>query len=277
MTADVSAELGDLGKGCHDPHFSRNLVSEDAAIRAGYRIIRNSAKNDKYYLKKPGEQPLVFTSNGEGTFSMTVIEFKRHFRELYGVANSTDADSNLRMFTKRQRERAARYYFDHAHCVNHLHHVKVILALRKGLITNAPYTEADVRNALIIHGPCNSCAKCKGTKHRQLGHYPVMSTFAGERLAGDIFSIMGTMFFMVSCRLIKFKCVVKLRNKGASEIIRAVRECLNIWKGFGVIPNVLSWDQEPVLMHCASEIWANYSLRIEHTAINRSGGLGSRY
>ena len=69
------------------------------------------------------------------------------------------------------------------------------------------YTEADVRNSLIIHGPCPTCAKCKGIRHRELGHYPVMPNAPGERLVGDLFTIMGTTFFMVSCRLIKLRCV----------------------------------------------------------------------
>ena len=180
LTAQVSAEIGDLGRGCHDPQFSRNLISEDAAIKAGYHITRNSAIDDKYYLHKPGRPPLVFSSNGEGTFSMPIAEFRRHFSTLYAVANSTDVDRTTLVFTKRQHERAAQYNFDHAHCLNHLHHDRVIAALRKGLIIGAPYTEADVRNSLVIFGPCPSCSKCKGTRHRQLGHYPVMPQSPGE-------------------------------------------------------------------------------------------------
>ena len=230
LSSRTSAELGDLGRGCHDPQFSRNLISEDAAIRAGYQVKRDSSVDDNYYLHKAGRKPLIFHANGEGTFSMTIKEFRSHFPELYAVSNSTDVDRTTMVFTKRQRERAARYNFDHAHCLNHIHHEKVIAALRKGLIVNAPYTEADVRNALIIHGPCSTCSKCKGTRHRQLGHYPEIPNAPGERLVGDLFNIMGTTFFMVSCRLIKLRCVTKLRNKGALEIARAMRDCLNVWK-----------------------------------------------
>ena len=266
LTAHVSAELGDLGRGCHDPLFSRNLISEDAAIRAGYTISRNSAVDSNYYLQKPGRPPLVFKSNGEGTFSITNAEFQRHFSNLYGIVNSTDIDRTQLVFTKRQRERAARYFFDHAHCLNHLHHDRVIIALRKGLIIGAPYTEADVRNSLVIHGQCHICSKCKGTRHRQLGHYPVMPNAPGERLVGDLFTIMGTLFSVISCRLIKLRCVTKLQNKGAMEITRAVRECVDIWKGYGAKPKVLSWDQEPALVHCDHEIWAQHGLRVEFTA-----------
>ena len=178
----------------------------------------------------------------------------------------TDVDRGSIVFTKRQRERAAIYHHDHAHCLAHLHHDKVITALRKGLITNVPYTEADVRNALTIYGPCKECAKTKGTKHRQVGHYPVVPEAPGERLAGDLFMIGGVLFSLITCRLIKLRCVTKLQNKGAGEITRAVRECMNIWKGYGAKPEVLSWDQEPALVHCAAEIWAQHSLRIEHTS-----------
>ena len=222
--------------------------------------------DDKYYLLKEGRKPLVFSSNGEGTFSISVTEFRKHFSDLYAVANMTDVDRTSLVFTRRQRERAAMYHFDHSHCLNHLHHEKVIVALRKGLITEVPYTEADVRNALVIHGPCPSCSKAKGTRHRELGHYPTMPERPGERLAGDLFSIGGTLFSLISCRLIKLRCVTKLQNKGASEITRAIRECVNIWKGYGAKPKVLAWDQEPALVHCAAEIWAQHSLRVEFTA-----------
>ena len=82
LTSQVSAEIGDLGRGCHDPQFSRNLISEDAAIRAGYRVTRDSSVDDKYYLHKDGRKPLVFSSNGEGTFSISVTEFRKHFSDL---------------------------------------------------------------------------------------------------------------------------------------------------------------------------------------------------
>ena len=266
LTSQVSAEIGDLGRGCHDQHFSRNLISEDAAIRAGYTVERNSAVDNNYYLRKPGREPLIFRANGEGTFSMTTSEFRRHFPNLYAVVNSTDVDRTSIVFTKRQRERAERYFFDHAHCLNHMHHERVMLALRKGLIIGAPYTEADVRNSLIIHGECARCSRSKGTRHRQLSHYPVMPNSPGERLAGDLFTIMGTLFSVVSCRPIKLRCVTKLLNKGAMEITRAIRECVDIWKGYGAKPKVLSWDQEPALVHCAHEIWQQHGLRIEFTA-----------
>ena len=266
ISSTISAELADLGRGCHDPQFSRNLISEDAAIQAGYRVTRDSSKDDKYYLEKPGRKPLVFSSNGEGTFSIPVSEFRNHFAELYAVSNSTDVDRTTVVFTKRQRERAARYQFDHSHCLNHMHPDKIISALRKGLITNAPYTEADVRNALVIYGPCETCSKCKGTRHQQVGHYPVMPESPGERLAGDLFSIMGILFSVISCRLIKLRCVNRLQNKGAMEITRAIRECVNVWKGYGAKPKFLSWDQEPALVRCAAEIWGQHSLKLEFTS-----------
>lgn len=88
----------------------------------------------------------------------------------------------------------------------------------------------------------------------------------GERLAGELFTIGGTLFSVMTCRLIKLRCVARLQNKRAGEITRAVRECVNIWKGYGAQPKVLSWDQEPALVHCAAEIWAQHSLRVEFTS-----------
>ena len=120
------------------------------------------------------------------------------------------------------------------------------------MITNAPYTEADVRNALVIYGNCQACLRSKGTRHREIGHYPVMPNKPGERLVGDLFTIGGTLFSVVSCRLIKLRCVTRLQNKSAAEVTRAVKECVDIWKGYGAKPKVLSLDQEPALVHCAS-------------------------
>ena len=266
LTAEVSAEVGDLGRGCFNPSFSRNLISEDAAIRAGYTVTRDSSTDNSYYLRKEGRQPLVFTANGEGTFSMTLTAFRRHFSELYAVAHMTDVNRGDIVFTKKQRARAAIYHHDHSRCLGHLHHDKVIMALRKGLITNVPYTEADVRNALVIYGACPECSKTKGTKHKQVGHYPDPPKAPGEQLVGDLMYVGGVLFSIISCRLIKLRCVTKLQNKGAGEITRAVRECVNVWKGYGAKPKTLSWDQEPALVHCAHEIWAQHSLKVEHTS-----------
>ena len=103
------------------------------------------------------------------------------------------------------------------------------------------------------------------TSTTTVGQYPVKPNAPGERLVGDLFSIMGTLFSVVSCRLIKLRCVTKLQNKGATEITRAIRECVEIWKGYGARPKVLSWDQEPALVHCAHEIWHQHGLRLEFT------------
>ena len=262
LVAQTSAEIGDFGRGCFDTKFSRNLISEIAAIRAGYRVTRDSNNDDSYYLTKDGRPPLKFTANAEGTFSMPTGDFIEHFKDLYATANATDVDRTAIVFTKRQREGAARYHFDHGHCLNHIHPERVIVAIKKGLIQNVPYTEADVRNAMVIYGPCSECAKCKGTKHRQLGHYPMLPERPGEHLAGDLFTIMGCLFSVISCRLIKLKCVTRLKNKGAMEITRAIRDCVNVWKGFGSRPKYLAWDQEPALIHSAAEIRAQHRLKL---------------
>ena len=265
LASNQSAAIGDFGRGCFDPLFSRNLISESAVIKAGYRVKRDSATDNNYYLMKEGRKPLVFRANAEGTYSTTSKEIIEHFHDHYATANLTDVQRETMVFTRRQRERAAQYHFDHSHCLGHLHHERVIKALRTGMITDVPYTEADVRNALIIHGECPTCSRAKGTKHRQTGKYPVLPTYPGERLAGDLFSIMGILFSAISCRLIKLRCVTRLQNKGAMEVTRAIRETVDIWKGYGSKPRVLSWDQEPAIVSCAAEIWAKHSLRMEFT------------
>ena len=276
LSSQTSADIGDLGRGCYDPKFSRNLLSEDSVLRAGYRITRDSGADSNYYLTKPGRPPLIFSANPEGTFSLPILAFLRHFKDLYAVAHATDVDRTSLVFTKRQRERAAAYHFDHSHSLCHVHPDKVILALRKGLLQNVPYTEADVRNALVIHGPCPSCSRSKGTRHRQIGHYPSTPNAPGEHLAGDLFTIMGILFSLISCRLIKLRCVTRLRNKGVMELTRAIRECVNVWKGYGASPKLLSWDQEPALVHCASELWAQHSLRVQFTSPDAHERLAER-
>ena len=223
LHATHSADLGDLGRGVFNPDFSRNLLSEDAAVRAGYRIIRDSSTDNTYQLIKAPRPPLVFTLNPEGTFSIPVSTFMDHFKDLYATSNSTDIDRSNIIFTKRQRERAATYHQDHQHCLGHTHPDRIIAALRAGLLVNAPYTEADVRNAQIIYGPCPTCSRTKGTRHRQTGHYPALPSTPGEYLAGDLFMIMGILFSLITCRLIKLRCVTRLANKGASEVSRAIR------------------------------------------------------
>ena len=266
FASNQSANIGDLGRGCFDPMFSRNLISESAVLNAGYRVKRDSGADNNYYLCKDGRLPLVFSINSEGTYSTTAKVVREHFKDLYATANHTDVRREMVVFTKRQRERAARYHYDHEHCLGHMHPERVIKALRTGMITDVPYTEADVRNALIIHGECPTCSKTKGVRHRQTGTYPVLPAYPGERLAGDLFTIMGILFAVISCRLIKLRCVTRLQNKGAMEVVRAIRETVGLWNGYGSKPRVLSWDQEPAVVSCASELWAKHSLRMEFVA-----------
>ena len=266
LHADYSAELGDLGRGVFNPEFSRNLLSEDAAVRAGYRVIRDSNTDSSYQLIKASRSPIIFKRNSEGTFSIPISDFMAHFNELYATSNSTDIDRTSIIFTKRQRERAAIYHHDHHHCLGHTHPDRIIAALRAGLINNAPYTEADVRNAQIIYGPCSTCSRTKGTRHRHIGHYPTLPSTPGEYLAGDLFTIMGILFSLITCRLIKLRCITRLANKGASEVSRAIRETVDVWRGYGAKPRVLSWDQEPALVHRASEIWAQHGITLDFTA-----------
>ena len=263
LTANQSAELGDLGRGCFNPNFSRNLISEDAALKSGYRIIRDSATTSSYQLLKDKRPPLIFSANPEGTFSLPLSRFLAHFNDLYVSSHSTDVNRSDIIFTKRQRERAAIYHHDHQHSLGHCHHDRIIAALRGGLLMNVPYTEADVRNAQVIYGPCPQCTRTKGTRHHHIGTYPNLPSTPGEYLAGDLFTIMGILFSLITCRLVKLRCVTRLSNKGASEITRAIRETVNVWKGYGAQPRVLSWDQEPALVHSSSEIWTQHGLRLE--------------
>ena len=133
---------------------------------------RDSGTDYNYYLINDGRPPLVSEANAEGTYySTTAKEIKAHFKELYVTANLTDVRRETVVFTRCQRERAAQYNFDHAHCLGYLHHDRVIKALRTGMITDVPYTAANVRNALVMYGECPTCSRTKGTKHRQTGRH----------------------------------------------------------------------------------------------------------
>ena len=266
LHATLSAALGDLGRGVFNSEFSRNLLSEDAAIRAGYRVIRDSNTNHCYQLIKANRPPLVFELNHEGTFSIPVSTFMAHFKDLYATSHSTDVNRHDIIFTKRQRERAAIYHHDHQNCLGHAHPDRIIAALRAGLLINAPYTEADVRNAQIIYGSCPTCSRTKGTRHQHTGTYPELPSTPGEYLAGDLFTIMGILFSLITCRLIKLRCITRLSNKSASEVSRAIRETVDVWRGYGAKPRVLSWDQKPALVHRASEIWSQHGLRLDFTS-----------
>ena len=118
---------------------------------------------------------------------------------------------------------------------------------------------------MIIHGPCPVCSRSKGTKHGQTGQYPVLPSYPGERLAGDLFTIMGVLFSLITCRLVKLRCVTKLTNKGVSEVTRAIGDAVGIWRGFGSKPRFLTWDQEPAIVRSAAELWAKHGLRMEFT------------
>ena len=262
---ETSGGIGDFGRGPVSERLSRNLISEAAALAAGYDVIRDSRVDDSYYLRKTGQDDLVFVKNSEGTYSMDAERFRLHFKHLYATANPTVVERTIRFFTKSQRERAARYHRDHETTLGHIHPDRVIAALKAGMIINPPYTEQDVRNAEEIYGKCQYCSKIKGTKHRQIGTYPAPPLRPGEKLVGDIFSIMGVGFCLISCRMIKLRTIKRIKNKGADQLVRAIQSTVDVWKGYGHTPKVLAWDQEPALVSCAAEIWSRMSLRMDFT------------
>ena len=260
------ATIGDIGTGPLSPSFTRNLISESVALAAGYHVIHDTRIANEYRLIKDGRPPLIFKSNKEGTYSMPISEFKMHFPLSYGAnCHSTDVDRTQVVFTKQQRARAALYRAHHASCLGHAHDDRVIAAIEKGTLTDVPYTPADIRNAMVIHGPCQHCTKTKGTKHRRNGHYPHQPSAPGEYLAGDLFTIMGVLFYLITCRMVNLRIVIKLRNKSASQIMSATGQALGIWKGFGASPKVISWDQEPAMVSSAHEIWSKHGVKMDFT------------
>ena len=93
----------------------------------------------------------------------------------------------------------------------------------------------------MIHGPCQDCAKTKGTKRRRTGHYPYPPTYLGERLVGDLFFIASMTFLLISCRLVKLFTVRCLRNKSAQQMMLGIGECVDVWKGYGSTPKFLGF------------------------------------
>ena len=87
------ATIGDMGTGSLSASFTRNLISESAALAAGYHVLHDTRVANEYRLIKEGRPPLVFKANGEGTYSMPISEFKSHFPASYEAAsNATDVD-----------------------------------------------------------------------------------------------------------------------------------------------------------------------------------------
>lgn len=56
--------------------------------------------------------------------------------------------------------------------------------------------------------------------------------------------------------MVNLRIVIKLRNKSASQIMAATGQAIGIWKGFGVSPKIISWDQEPAMV-ASSEYGVN--------------------
>ena len=76
---------------------------------------------------------------------------------------------------------------------------------------------------------------------------------------------MGTLFFMLTCRLVNLRIVIRLKNKTSSQILTAISSAINIWKGYGSSPAVIAWDQEPSIIACAPEVWSKHSIRFDFT------------
>ena len=258
--------LGDLGSGPVSPSFTRTLISEAGALAAGYHVVHDTRIANEYRLIKEGSPPLVFRMNRHGTYSIPAKGFMDYFASSYNTAShSTDVNRTEVVFTRSQRERADLYRKHHSTVFAHAHDDKIIAALENGSLLDAPYTAADVRNAAIMHGPCTECLRAKGTKHKQTGTYPRRLESPGELLTGDLFYIMGVAFFMLTCRLVNLRIVIRIKNKSASQIMTATGTALGIWKGFGATPRIITWDQEPAMVACAHEIWAKHGVRLEFT------------
>ena len=258
--------LGDMGAGPISPSFTRSLISESAALAAGYHVVHDTRIANEYHLLKEGRPPLIFKMNREGTYSMPIKEFMSHFPTSYeSVNHATDVERSQIVFTKSQRERADLYRRHHATVFAHAHDDRIIAALENGSLIDVPYTAADVKNAAVMHGPCIECLRAKGTKHRQTGHYPRRPSAPGELLTGDLFHIMGVAFFMLTCRMVNLRIVIRLKSKSASQIMAATSSALDIWKGFGATPKIISWDQEPAMVACSNEIWAKHGVKLEFT------------
>ena len=73
------------------------------------------------------------------------------------------------------------------------------------------------------------------------------------------------MFYLITCRMVNLRIVIKIKNKSASQIMAATGQALGIWKGFGASPRVISWDQEPAMVSSAHEIWARHGVKLDFT------------
>ena len=205
-----------MGTGPLSASFTRNLISESAALAAGYHVVHDTRQANEYRLLKEGHPPLIFRANKEGTYSMPISDFKSHFPASYVTTSyATDVDRSQMVFTKQQRARADLYRAHHSSCLAHAHDERVIAALQNGTLTDVSYTIADIRNAMVIRNA--ACARAKGTRHRKTGHYPHQPTAPSQFLAGDLFAIMGVLFYLVTCRMVNLRFVIRVKNKSAKH------------------------------------------------------------
>ncbi len=76
---------------------------------------------------------------------------------------------------------------------------------------------------------------------------------------------MGVLFYLVTCRLVNMRIVIRIKNKSISQIMSATGTALDIWKGFGASRTVISWDQAPAMVDSAHEIWAKHGVKLDFT------------
>ena len=267
ITVDQFGRVGDIGRCPCSSDFAKNLISENALLASGWDILHNTKTSPHYFCSKDGRPTVVFELDDAGLYKVSIEKFKAAFPELYNAeANNVDVTRSQTVFTKGQRYRAEQYWTDHHTVLCHTSPERVISALAAGLVKDSPYTEADVRNSKIIFGDCRTCALTKGTKHRRTGHYPSPPQTAGEKLVGDLFFILGCVFMLVSCRLVKLRTVRRLRNKSSSQIMLGLGETFDVWKHYGASPKLLGWDQEPAIVACEHEIMSRIGVKLELSA-----------
>ena len=261
LAVQTHCKVGVLGRAPFSPEFSANIISEQAVLKAGYHVLHDTRHSPDYFCTMADAPDLVFRLNEHGTYTMAREDWPWDSKGEV-IAFASEAVKDFHIIPASARRRAERYMIAHKTYLRHMHSDRVISALRGGLLPNADFTEADVRHAATIYGDCRECARSKGTKHRQVGSYPV-STKPGKRLSGDILYVMGMGMLVVTCAMVRLRTIRRLRSKSAPQMLVSLGESFGIFRGYGCRPTHLSFDQEPAVVALQHEIFKTHHVHLD--------------
>lgn len=268
LVTKLHGTFGPFGHVAIHESFSKNIVSEKAAIAAGYGVyaswkhavadgvkVAARMRTPGYLLVKRGAPHLHFAATSDGVYAMSAADFISGTERALTVNAVGVSPPGPTLHTSSQRRRADLAYSDHIGCFYHLAYTTTEMALRAGAFENPDYTVFDMGTCKAIHGPCD-CDRIRRTRPAAIGKYRDPPTAPGQQLVADIMFIMSKPYLLVTCRLIKYRIIHRLQGKNAAAVLGAFRKVLDIWKGHGYPTNLISFDREKAVLAIQAELWA---------------------